>query len=117
MPRSYLRRKSRALGPMNNKNNITHREFEYMNWYYHFERFRAELHALHEQEENAVKDVHRVFYLMIGRAQALLDDAINFIDVAQRYCDERYLHDDFMEIGILKLSVAARLNSSEDWHM
>jgi len=97
MPRSYLRRKSRALGPMNNKNNITRREFEYMDWYYHTSRFRAELHALHEQEENAVKDVHRVFHLMFGRAQALLDDAINFIDVARRYTDERYFTEDFME--------------------
>jgi len=95
MPRSYYRR--RAIGPMNINKNVNSIDLRHMRFYYYYSWVRAELHALHEQEENAVKDVHRVFYLMIGRAQALLDDAINFIDVARRYPDERYFKEDFME--------------------
>lgn len=105
--RLYRRRKSMILCPIKDENMSTINKRDYRR----FDMMicgsspvgvmypAAYLHALREQEENAIKDVRCVFHLMLSRSEALLDEAMYFIDVAQRYSlpSKRYLHDDFMK--------------------
>ena len=103
--RLYKRRKSMILCPIKDKNVSTINKRDYRR----FDEMicgcspvgvmypAAYLHALREQEENAIKDVRRVFHLMLSRPDALLDEAM--YSSTQRYSlpSERYLHDDDMK--------------------